>query len=91
MGQEGFWDGLESDAEEVKKRWYAARNQVAADAGNAYQRGRQIFADEIRTGQNVLARTPQEVRALGAAANTGLRAANAGLRAGRKRHLAGGS
>jgi hypothetical protein len=74
MGQ-GFWDGLESEAEGVKKRWYTARNQAVADAEDAYQRGREIFANGIKTGQNVIARTPQEVRALGAAVNAGVRAA----------------
>jgi hypothetical protein len=77
---EGFWDGLEEGAEEAGKRWQAARNQVVSDAENAYQRGRQIYADAIQAGRDVVARTPQEVRALGAA-NTGLRAANAGVRA----------
>ena len=90
MGQ-GFWDGLESEAEDVKKRWYAARNQAVADAEDAYQRGRQIFADGIRTGQNVVARTPSEVRALGAAANAGVRAVANGASLGVADNLEAGT
>jgi hypothetical protein len=72
MGQE-FEDEFTSAADKAQQWWFAHRGQVAADAQNAYQRGRQIYADAIRTGQNVVARTPQEVRNLGAAANAFVR------------------
>jgi hypothetical protein len=74
MGQ-GLGDLVESAIEEERKRWHGARAATVADADAAYQRGRQIYADAIRTGQNVLARTPQEVRALGGAVDAGVRSA----------------
>ncbi|HEY3949361.1 hypothetical protein [Phenylobacterium sp.] len=80
MGQ-NLWDSLASAAEDEKKRWYQARNEAIANAQNLYERGRQAYADAIRTGQDVLARTPQEVTALGSAIKTGAGAANAGVRA----------
>jgi hypothetical protein len=70
MGLEDIWEGA---TDEARRRWYAARNQAVADAQNAYERGRQIYANAIRTGQDVVARTPHEVRALGSAANAGVR------------------
>jgi hypothetical protein len=72
MGQ-GLGDFLGSAVEDEKRRWYAARDRAAADAEAAYQRGRQIYGDAIRAGRNVVARTPQEVRALGGAVGAGVR------------------
>jgi len=74
MGQ-GLGDFLGSAIEDEKRRWYAARDRAAADAEAAYQRGRQIYGDAIRAGRNVVARTPQEVRALGGAVGAGVRSA----------------
>ncbi|HEX5263775.1 MAG TPA: hypothetical protein VFW13_09620, partial [Phenylobacterium sp.] len=80
MGQ-GLWDSLAAAAEDEKKRWYQARDEAVANAQKLYEQGRQAYADAITTGQNVIARTPQEVRALGGAIKTGAAAANAGMRA----------
>jgi hypothetical protein len=81
QGARGF---LESAAEDAKKRWHEARAQAVAAAEDDYQRGVQAYKDAIRTGQNVVARTPQEVRVLGAtvkaAARSAAGAANAGVR-----------
>lgn len=78
---DNFEDQFGTAFEDEKRRWYAARNRAVANAKNAYERGRQAYGDAIRTGRDVVARTPQEVRALGEAAKTGLRAGNAGARA----------
>lgn len=81
QGAKGF---LESAAEDAKKRWHEARTQAVGAAEDDYQRGVQAYKDAIRRGQNVVARTPQEVRALGAtvkaAARNAAGAANAGVR-----------
>jgi hypothetical protein len=83
MGQ-GPGDFLESATKDVRKRWHDARARAVAEAEDDYQRGVQAYGDAIRTGQNVIARTPQEVRALGATAKAAARnaigAANAGVR-----------
>jgi len=71
----GVGDFLESAIEDEKERWYKARARAAAGAQAAYERGRQVYGDAIRTGQNVVARTPQEVRALGGAVGAGVRSA----------------
>jgi len=74
MGQ-GLGDLIGTAVEEEKNRWYAARAAAVADAEAAYRRGRQVYNDAIRTGANLMARTPQEVRALGGAINAGGRSA----------------
>jgi len=74
MGQ-GFEEDLEAAADEARRRWFAARAQAVAGARDAYERGRQVYRDAIRTGQNVVARTPQEVRNLGSSVNAGVRGA----------------
>ena len=73
--EQDFEDDLNSAAEAERQQWYSTRTQAVTDAQAAYERGRQIFADTIRTGQNVVARTPQEVRALGGATNAFVRSA----------------
>jgi hypothetical protein len=44
-----FEDNLESIANEARKRWDAARAQAAATAQADYERGRQVYADAIRS------------------------------------------
>jgi hypothetical protein len=72
---QGVEESFGSAVEDAKRRSYEARTRAVADGQAAYERGRQIYADAIRTGRNVVARTPQEVRALGGAVNAGVRSA----------------
>jgi hypothetical protein len=72
---QGVEESFGSAVEDAKRRWYEARARAVADGQAAYERGRQIYADAIRAGRNVVARTPQEVRALGGAVNAGMRSA----------------
>jgi hypothetical protein len=67
-------DRLKAELDE-KKRWFEDRARAVANAANLEARGRQVYADAIRTGRNVLARTPQEIRALGRLASDGDRRA----------------
>jgi hypothetical protein len=54
------------------ERWMREREaQVRSAAARAEAKGRQVYADTIKTGQKVLARTPSEIRALGTAALQG--------------------
>ena len=69
MGQ-SLEDRLKAELDE-KKRWFEDRARAVANAANLEARGRQVYADAIRTGRNVLARTPQEIRALGRLASNG--------------------
>jgi hypothetical protein len=55
--------------------WQKARAQAVANAQDAYQRGRQAYEDAIRAGQDVVARTPNEVARLGRATNAAVRGA----------------
>jgi hypothetical protein len=87
----GFEDNLESIADEARKRWHAARAQAVATAQADYERGRQVYADAIRTGRNVLARTPQEVRALGGAANALVRSTGNAVSLGTADNLEAGT
>src|SRR5438876_9655414 len=66
---------LGSAIEDERKHWHKTRARAVADAEAAYERGRQVYADAIRTGRKVVARTPQEVRALGGSVNAGVRSA----------------
>jgi hypothetical protein len=92
QGAKGF---LESAAGDVKKRWHDARTQAVAAAEDDYQRGVQAYGEAIRRGQTVVARTPQEVRALGAtvkaAARNAAGAANAGVRSAGSAIMLGGA
>lgn len=73
MGQ-NLEDILKAKLKEAE-RWHADRARTVANAANLEARGRQVYADAIRTGRPVLARTLQELRALGEAANVGVRSA----------------
>lgn len=54
------------------ERWIREREaQLRRAAAGAEAKGRQVYADAIKTGQKVLARTPAEIRALGTAALQG--------------------
>ena len=54
------------------ERWIREREaQLRRAAAGAEAKGRQVYADAIKTGQKVLARTPAEIRALGEAAMQG--------------------
>lgn len=54
------------------ERWIREREAQARRAAAAAEaKGRQVYRDTIKTGQKVLARTPSEIRALGAAAIQG--------------------
>jgi hypothetical protein len=83
MGQ-GPGDFWESAADDVRKRWHDMRTRAVAEAEDDYQHGVRAYKDAIRRGQKVVARTPQEVRALGATvkakARNAIGAANAGVR-----------
>jgi hypothetical protein len=64
MGQ-SLGDRLEAAYDERKRGFERRAADVAHNASDLEARGRQAYADAIRTGQNVLARTPHELRQLG--------------------------
>lgn len=67
----GWQEELRAKRAETE-RWIRQREaDLRRAAGQAEARGRQVYADAIKTGQQVLARTPAEVRALGIAAAQG--------------------
>src|SRR5579871_1838487 len=71
-------DILRTAGEGASDRWHQARAKAVADAENAYQRGRQAYADAIQLGSDVVARISSEVARAGRAANAAIRvAANA--------------
>jgi hypothetical protein len=81
QGPKGF---LRAAADDAGKRWQEIRNRAVAEAEDDYRRGVEAYNEGIRKGQDVVARTPQEVRALGAAVKAKARqtvgAVNAGVR-----------
>jgi hypothetical protein len=66
-------DFLRSAEEGGSDLWHKARARAAAGAQDAYQRGRQIYEEAVRTGQDVVARTPSEVARLGRGGNAAVR------------------
>lgn len=66
-------DVLRTAAEGGSELWHKLRSQSAAGANDAYERGRQAYADAVRTGQEVVARTPSEVARLGRGVNAAVR------------------
>ena len=72
MGRD-FEDFLRSAEEGSSDLWHKVRAQAVAGTRDAYQRGRQVYDDAVRTGQDVVARTPTEVARLGRAANAAAR------------------
>jgi hypothetical protein len=66
-------DILRSAEEGGSELWHKLRAQAVAGTQDAYQRGRQVYDDAVRTGQNVVARTPSEVARVGRAANAAVR------------------
>ena len=71
MGRD-FEDFLRSAEKGGSDLWHKIRAQAAAGTQDAYQRGRQVYSDTIRTGRDVVARTASEAR-LGRAANAAVR------------------
>ena len=66
-------DFLRSAEEGGSDLWHKVRAQAAAGSQDAYQRGRQVYDEAVRTGRDVVARTPSEVARLGRAANASVR------------------
>lgn len=67
----GWQEQLRAKQAETE-RWMRQREaDLRRAAAGAEARGRQVYADAIKTGQKVLARTPAELRALGVAAAQG--------------------
>jgi hypothetical protein len=75
-------DFLRSAEEGGSDLWHKLRAQAAAGTRDDYQRGRQVYDDAVRTGQDVVARTPTEVAHVGRAANAAVRAAGNGASLG---------
>jgi hypothetical protein len=74
MGRD-FEDFLRSAEEGGSDLWHKVRAHTVAGTRDAYQRGRQLYDNAIRTGQDVVARTPSEVARVGRAANAAVRGA----------------
>jgi hypothetical protein len=68
-------DFLRSAEEGGSDLWHKLRAQAAAGTQDAYQRGRQVYDEAVRTGRDVVARTPSEVARVGRAANATVRGA----------------
>ena len=68
-------DLLRTAEEGGSELWHKLRAQAVAGANQAYQRGRQAYADAVRTGQDVVAKTPSQMARLGRTANAAVRAA----------------
>jgi len=67
---EDFLRGAEEGGSDL---WHKLRAQAVAGTDDAYQRGRQVYDEAVRTGQDVVARTPTEVARLGRAGNAAVR------------------
>jgi hypothetical protein len=68
-------DILRTAEEGGSELWYKLRAQAVANTHQAYERGRQVYDDAVRTGRQVVAQTPSEVARLGRAANAVVRSA----------------
>src|SRR5690242_8449454 len=66
-------DFLRTAEEGGSDLWHKLRAQAVAGTRDAYQRGRQVYDEAVRTGQDAVARTPTEVARLGRAGNAAVR------------------
>ena len=85
---EDYFRSAEEDGADL---WHKLRAQAVANTQNAYQRGRQVYDDAVRTGRAVVAQTPSQVARLGRAANAVARAAGNGASLGAADNLEAGT
>lgn len=84
-------DMLRTAGEGASNWWHKTRNAMVADADNAYRRGRQVYEDGLRSGQNIAAQTTAQVARLGRGADAAARAFGNGATFGAPDYLEAGT